>query len=79
MSQITAKTVNMVKQSDGSVTVTVSGPNGDIRYVLNIPAADFTSFNTTVNGGSTGASLTKVYGQISKSSGTVPHDVYERD
>ena len=79
MSTILSKVVTMVKQSDGSVTVTISGPNGDIRYVLNIPSADFTSFNTTVNGGSAGASLTKTYGQISKSAGTVGHDTYERE
>lgn len=37
--------------------------NGDIRFAVVIPAADFTSFNTTVNGGATGATVTKVYAQ----------------
>ncbi len=35
----------------------------DLRLSVVIPAADFTSFNTTVNGGSTGATLTKVYAE----------------
>jgi len=30
-----------------------------------IPSADFTSFNTTVNGGATAATLTRVYAQDS--------------
>jgi hypothetical protein len=37
--------------------------NADLRFAVVIPSADFTSFNTTVNGGSTGATLTKVYTQ----------------
>jgi len=38
-------------------------PYGAVRFVVVIPAADFTSFNTTVNGGLAGAALTKVYAE----------------
>ena len=38
-------------------------PNADLRFSVVIPAADFTSFNTTVNGGSAGATLTKTYAE----------------
>jgi hypothetical protein len=51
------------KQASGNVQLVFQNPNGGIRYAVVIPAADFTSFNTTVNGGSTGATLTKTYGQ----------------
>lgn len=37
--------------------------NGENRFAVVIPAADFTSFNTTVNGGATGATLTRAYAQ----------------
>lgn len=37
--------------------------NADLRFSVVIPNADFTSFNTTVNGGATGATLTKTYAQ----------------
>lgn len=60
---IPAYTIQMTKQASGNVQVLVLRPNGDIRFGVVIPAADFTSFNTTVNGGSTGANLTKVYSQ----------------
>ena len=57
------------KMASGNVQLVVQStndgvnPNPDIRFALVIPAADFTSFNTTVNGGATGATLTKVYAQ----------------
>jgi hypothetical protein len=38
-------------------------PSPDIRFSVVVPSADFTSFNTTVNGGSAGATLTKTYAQ----------------
>jgi hypothetical protein len=38
-------------------------PNADLRFAVVIPAADFTSFNTTVNGGATGATLTRTYAE----------------
>jgi hypothetical protein len=37
--------------------------NGGVVFSVCIPAADFTSFNTTVNGGSAGATLTTSYAQ----------------
>lgn len=37
--------------------------NGGIVMSVCIPAADFTSLNTTVNGGSAGATLTLSYAQ----------------
>lgn len=37
--------------------------NADLRFAVVIPAADFTSFNTTVNGGATNATLTRVYAE----------------
>ena len=57
------------KQASGNVQLvfqsTLDGvnPSADIRFAVVIPAADFTSFNTTVNGGATGATLTKTYAQ----------------
>ena len=47
-------------------------PFGQVRFAIVIPAADFTSFNTTVNGGATGASLTKVYAQNANQGDYVP-------
>lgn len=38
-------------------------PGGQVRFAVVIPSADFTSFNTTVNGGAAGAALTKVYAE----------------
>lgn len=62
-SGLPAYSVVMTKQASGDVQVLVQNPNGGIAYAFAIPNADFTSFNTTVNGGSTGASLTKAYTQ----------------
>ena len=66
---ILAGAVTMTKMASGNVQIVVYSTsdglnsNGDIRFALVIPSADFTSFNTTVNGGATGANLTKVYAQ----------------
>ncbi len=57
------------KLADGNVRLdfynSIDGVNvaSDIRFAVVIPAADFTSFNTTVNGGATGATLTRTYAQ----------------
>ena len=57
------------KQADTTVQMafyqTIDGlnPSGAIRFCVVIPAADFTAFNTTVNGGSSGTSLTRTYPQ----------------
>lgn len=66
---IVAAAVIATKMASGNVQIVVQSsgdglnPNGDLRFALVIPSADFTSFNTTVNGGATGATLTKVYAQ----------------
>lgn len=66
---IPAVAVVGTKLADGNVRLDLYAsndgvnPSADIRFAVVIPAADFTSFNTTVNGGSTGATLTKVYAQ----------------
>lgn len=58
------------KQASGNVRLEFYDLNGaggsstgDLRFCVVIPSADFTSFNTTVNGGSAGAALTKNYAQ----------------
>lgn len=59
--------VTGTKQASGTVRLEFYSsydglnPTGDLKFAIVIPSADFTSFNTTVNGGSTGATLTKVY------------------
>jgi hypothetical protein len=60
---IPSYTIVMTKEASGNVQVLIQRPNGDIRFAVVIPSADFTSFNSTVNGGSTGATLTKAYTQ----------------
>lgn len=60
---IPAINVVATKLADGNVQLLFQRPNGDVRFAVSIPTADFTSFNTTVNGGSTGATLTKSYTQ----------------
>lgn len=66
------------KQADGSVNFQFQSPNGGVRFFANLPAADVTSINTNVNGGSAGATRTFTYGQVSSGS-NVPHDIFERD
>lgn len=51
------------KMASGNVQLIFQNPNGGIRYCAVITSANFTSLNTTVNGGSTGASLTQVTAQ----------------
>jgi hypothetical protein len=66
---ILGHSVIMTKQASGTVQIVVQStldglnPSGDLQYALVIPSADFTSFNTTVNGGAAGATLTKTYAQ----------------
>lgn len=60
---IPAVTVTGVKQADGSVQLSFYNQNGGLRYSANIPNANFTSLNTTVNGGATGATLSFSYAQ----------------
>jgi hypothetical protein len=56
-------TVVSTKLADGNVQMVFQNPNGGIRYAWVVTSANFTSLNTTVNGGSTGASLTIVNAQ----------------
>lgn len=85
MPNIKAAAVTMTKMASGNVQIQVfdslDGLNayGGLRFALVIPAADFTSFNTTVNGGAAGAALTKVYAEnanatdyVAPTSGGVP-------
>jgi hypothetical protein len=60
---IQAVTVIATKMASGTVQLLFQNPSGGIRFISVIPAADFTSFNTTVNGGATGATLTRTYTQ----------------
>lgn len=66
---VIARSVIMTKMASGTVQIVVQSssdglnPNGDIGFAMVIPAADFTSFNTTVNGGATGATLTRTYAE----------------
>lgn len=62
---IQAVTVIATKMASGAVQLLFQNPNGGVRFCVAIPSADFTSFNTTVNGGATGATLTRVYAQDS--------------
>jgi hypothetical protein len=59
---IPACTLIVTKQASANVRMDFL-VNGAIRFSQTIPAADFTSFNTTVNGGATGATLTRSYAQ----------------
>lgn len=58
-----------VKMASGNVRLDFYGSydgvnsDGGMRFAVVIPAADFTSFNTTVNGGATGATLNRAYAQ----------------
>jgi hypothetical protein len=64
---IIAVAVKATKMASGNVKMEFLGTRDnlnaseDLRFAIVIPAADFTAFNTTVNGGATDATLTKVY------------------
>lgn len=47
-----------LKMASGNVQLQFVHPNGSVAFAAVIPSADFTSLNTTVNGGSTNATLT---------------------
>ena len=77
---IKSQTVTATKQADGSVNIVFSDMYGGVRYVANISNADFTTLNTSVNGGSTGATKTLSYGQVSGGSGNpYPAGYSEKD
>ena len=52
-----------LKNADGTVTLQFVAPNGGVRYAHTFPSADFTSINTTTNGGATNTTQTFVYAQ----------------
>lgn len=60
---IQAVTIVGTKLADGAVKLSFQDANGGIRFESVIANADFTSLNTTVNGGSTGATVTLTYGE----------------
>lgn len=57
--------VTMTKQSTTdtpkNVKIEIYDLNGGLKHAFVIAGADFTSFNTTVNGGAAGATLSKTY------------------
>lgn len=66
-------TMIATKLPSGNVQLLFQNAQGGVQFVCVVPSADFTSLNTTVNGGSTGASLTKSYGQ-DNNKGDYPRD-----
>lgn len=74
MPEIFGKGIIATKQADGSVQMQIyhgatsgggrpGGAGTSLITTVNIPNADFTSLNTTVNGGAAGATLSFSYGQ----------------
>lgn len=57
-----------LKLADGAVLLSFLDQVGGIRFQSVIASADFTSLNTTVNGGSTGATVTLVYTENTRKS-----------
>lgn len=60
---IIARSVVATKMASGTVQLRFQDASGTVQHEFVIPSADFTSLNTTVNGGATGATLTFNYGQ----------------
>lgn len=60
---IPAVNVVATKMASGNVQLVFTHAAGDVRFAAVIPAADFTSMNTNVNGGSTGATRSFSYAQ----------------
>ena len=58
-----ATTVVTLKNASGTVTLFFQDANGTVKFSHVFPAADFTSINTTTNGGATGATQTFTYAQ----------------
>ena len=57
---VTIPAINLIatKMASGNVQMLFQRPEGDVRFAIVITATQFTALNTTVNGGSTGATLT---------------------
>lgn len=60
---VLGSTLIATKLASGNVQLLFQSATGGIQFIAVVPSADFTSINTTVNGGSTGANLTKQYTQ----------------
>ncbi len=60
---VLAVTVITLKLANGDVLLKFQNPNGSVRFEHSFPAADFTSINTTTNGGATNATQTFTYAQ----------------
>lgn len=58
-----ARTLVVTKMASLNVQMVWSDAQGGTAFIAVIPAADFTAFNTTVNGGVAGATLTRTYAQ----------------
>lgn len=71
-----ATTVVTLKLANGDVLLSFQDPNGTIKYMHSFTTSDFTSINTTTNGGSTGATQTFVYGENNLIN-DYPHDYNE--
>lgn len=56
--QVNAYTIIGLKMASGNVQLQFFHPGGTLAFCAVIPSADFTSLNTTVNGGATNATLT---------------------
>lgn len=48
----------MTKLADANIQIVLTNPNGGVRFAYVCTAAQFTAWNTTVNGGATGAAIT---------------------
>jgi hypothetical protein len=58
-----ARTLIATKMASTTVQLAWYDAQGGLVYIGIVPAADFTSFNTTVNGGAAGATLTRTYAE----------------
>jgi len=77
-STVLATTVVTLKLADGNVLLQFLDPAGTLKFAHVFPSADFTSINTTTNGGSTGATQTFTYGQDAART-DYPHDYYQKE
>jgi len=60
---VLAVTVVTLKLANGDVLLRFLHPNGSVRFEHSFPSADFTSINTTTNGGAANTTQTFAYAQ----------------
>jgi hypothetical protein len=60
---VNAVTMIATKLASGNVQMVFQNAVGGIMFSVVIPSADFTTLNSSVNGGLTGAAVTKQYQQ----------------